>query len=438
MNKSIKWFVVVSFRTELLTEYACQKGLDLLPGVLGTPKFFNNRKNVDNDICNDEKEYKEFSDYIKKDYKKLLPHFEKIIKNESMKLLKISKETKRFSEFYEQYEKCAGLIGIPNTVEVAMMEVIREKLKGFTEEEINDFLTKVSFSKKKTKVYEERTEALKIGKEKIKEHVRKYGWIHKTLFLGKEYTEEKFLEDIENPEKKLEELNENEKKQEEIYEETIKKVRPELREDIKLLQELIYFRNIRLEWLNEACHNIKPLFLEIAKKLGISYEQLIYMLPYEIIESLEKGLVVDKKELDKRIKKYALVRTGKDIKLYTGEEVEKFRVKNDKTTELRGFPASPGIVKGKVRIVKDRTELEKVQKGDILVTRLTTPDFVTAMEKAAAIITDIGGVTSHAAIVSRELNKPCITGTKNATKTLKNGQIIEVDANKGIITPSRP
>ena len=84
-------------------------------------------------------------------------------------------------------------------------------------------------------------------------------------------------------------------------------------------------------------------------------------------------------------------------------------------------------------IVKDRSELHLVENGDILVTRLTTPDFVVAMKKAAAIVTDLGGITSHAAVTSRELKIPCIVGTKNATRILKRGEMVEVDADQGIV-----
>jgi pyruvate,water dikinase len=77
--------------------------------------------------------------------------------------------------------------------------------------------------------------------------------------------------------------------------------------------------------------------------------------------------------------------------------------------------------------------MNKVQKGDILVTSMTTPDYVPAMERAAAFITDEGGLSCHAAIVAREMKKPCIIGTKIATKVLKDGDIVEVDANQGIV-----
>ncbi|NTV30927.1 phosphoenolpyruvate synthase [candidate division WWE3 bacterium] len=100
---------------------------------------------------------------------------------------------------------------------------------------------------------------------------------------------------------------------------------------------------------------------------------------------------------------------------------------------LQGLGASPGIATGPVCIIKDSTEIDKVKKGDILVTGMTTPDFVPAMRKAVAVVTNLGGRTSHAAIVSRELGIPAVVGTDLATKTLKKGEIITVDGKQGKI-----
>ncbi|MDO8488086.1 MAG: phosphoenolpyruvate synthase [bacterium] len=98
---------------------------------------------------------------------------------------------------------------------------------------------------------------------------------------------------------------------------------------------------------------------------------------------------------------------------------------------LKGAPASPGIVSGPVQIISDVKKLEKVKKGDIMVTDMTTPDFVPAMKRAAAIITNKGGLTSHAAIVSRELGVPCVVGTKDATTLLKDTMIVTVNGSTG-------
>jgi len=100
---------------------------------------------------------------------------------------------------------------------------------------------------------------------------------------------------------------------------------------------------------------------------------------------------------------------------------------------LKGLPASPGIAKGPVRIVPTKDDIDKVNKGDVLVTYMTSPDFVPAMKRAAAIVTDSGGATSHAAIVSREMGIPCIVGSGNATSVLKDGMIVTVDAKRGVV-----
>jgi len=100
---------------------------------------------------------------------------------------------------------------------------------------------------------------------------------------------------------------------------------------------------------------------------------------------------------------------------------------------LEGQGASPGIASGRVVIVRDVKETSAVKDGDILVTKMTNPDMVPAMRRVSAIITDEGGMTCHAAIVSRELGTPAVVGTKKATKILTDGQIVTVDGEKGTI-----
>jgi len=100
---------------------------------------------------------------------------------------------------------------------------------------------------------------------------------------------------------------------------------------------------------------------------------------------------------------------------------------------VKGLGASPGIGVGKVKVILGEGEISKVEEGDILVTTMTTPDMVPAMKRAAAIVTDEGGMTCHAAIVSRELGVPAIVGTKNATEVLEDGMVVTVDGDKGIV-----
>lgn len=110
-----------------------------------------------------------------------------------------------------------------------------------------------------------------------------------------------------------------------------------------------------------------------------------------------------------------------------------FETHDADVSELSGAIAYRGIAQGPVRVIRGRKDLERLQAGDVLVSVLTEPDYVAAMQKAVAIVTDEGGIMSHAAIVARELQKPCVIGTRSATAVLKDGDMVEVDAERGIV-----
>ncbi|MCL6500889.1 MAG: phosphoenolpyruvate synthase [Candidatus Pacearchaeota archaeon] len=114
-------------------------------------------------------------------------------------------------------------------------------------------------------------------------------------------------------------------------------------------------------------------------------------------------------------------------------EKEMKEVKIEAKELIEGLGASSGMATGTVRIIHDLKDLQKVQRGDVLVTRMTNPDMVVTMQKACAIVTDEGGLTAHAAIVSREVGIPCVVGTRIATKILKEGQVVTVDGTNGKI-----
>jgi phosphoenolpyruvate synthase/pyruvate phosphate dikinase len=101
--------------------------------------------------------------------------------------------------------------------------------------------------------------------------------------------------------------------------------------------------------------------------------------------------------------------------------------------ELKGSVANKGKINGKVRLIEPHVVGQEFEQGEILVTRMTTPDLIPLIKKSKAIITDEGGITCHAAIVSREFNIPCIIGTKYATQVFKDGDLVEVDAERGIV-----
>jgi len=124
---------------------------------------------------------------------------------------------------------------------------------------------------------------------------------------------------------------------------------------------------------------------------------------------------------------------SRPVTTLTEIKVPEEEIKEEKKIILRGLGASPGLASGKVKIIRDIDELDKIQTGDILVTVMTTPDMVPAMKRASGILTDEGGVTCHASIVSRELGIPCIVGTGDATRKLKDNQVITMDGTKGLV-----
>ena len=106
----------------------------------------------------------------------------------------------------------------------------------------------------------------------------------------------------------------------------------------------------------------------------------------------------------------------------------------NESQEIKGIIAQKGKVSGRVVLVHNKKDLEKINEdGIVLVARFTMPDYTPAMQIASAFVTEEGGVTSHAAIIARELKKPCIVGTGNCTKVLKDGDMVEVDAERGIV-----
>lgn len=111
------------------------------------------------------------------------------------------------------------------------------------------------------------------------------------------------------------------------------------------------------------------------------------------------------------------------------EDVSSF----DRAEIIKGRIAEKGKVRGVVKIIRRIIDLDKIETGDVIVSPMTTPALIAAIKKVSAIITDEGGVACHAAIIAREMKKPCVTSTKIATKVLKDGDLVEVDANNGIV-----
>lgn len=203
------------------------------------------------------------------------------------------------------------------------------------------------------------------------------------------------------------------------------------RKKVEILAEIMYLYNDRKK---EVMNQVNIYFRQIFERRfpGISLSQIrkYYQLdPDEVINVLVGRKKYDVNQRDQRWayrmvdgrfsqapeKYFSLLEQFSDVKI------------------IKGSSACPGKVKGKVSVILNISHIHLFQSGSILVAPFTNVNYLPVMDKAKAIITDIGGLTSHAAIVAREMKKPCIVGTKIATKVLKDGDLVEVDADKGMV-----
>ena len=208
------------------------------------------------------------------------------------------------------------------------------------------------------------------------------------------------------------------------------------------LKTIAILQDEKKAFTTEAHYYFQELLKEIAKRKSLDFKDLYFLIEEEFGELLLGDKEFTKNLIERKAFSITSV-TTKEVRTYVGEDAKKlvdtYAIPTDdedgqeNVTEIKGQIASVGKVRAKAKILFAAREIEKLNEGDILVTTMTTPDFVPAMKKASAIITDEGGITSHAAIVSRELKIPCIIGTQIATKVLKDGDLVEVDANKGIV-----
>jgi len=207
--------------------------------------------------------------------------------------------------------------------------------------------------------------------------------------------------------------------------------------NIEMMQRYVFLRLYVKEVVEKSYYDLYNLLTEIGKPLNLPCEDIVFLLPEEIIGLISGKRKNYKKIIYKRKQGYALDRDHKNIRILTDKDINSLQEETEKEEKeevvIQGNVANRGKVEGPVKVIKYSPDCSKVEKDDVLVAPMTTPEFVTALKRAAAIITDEGGITCHAAIVSRELNIPCIIGTKIATKVLKDGDKVEVDANKGIV-----
>jgi phosphohistidine swiveling domain-containing protein len=286
----------------------------------------------------------------------------------------------------------------------------------------------------------------------IEKHIKEYEWIN-TEYISGGWSQEKWLElfkkalfDDIRPKQRLEEIVNNFEALNKKRTKAIKDLNPpqDVRHSLAGLAELIAQRDWSKGWFAKALLSYSKLLDEISQRIGTDYVNIFNYSYEEIFNYFKEEKIISKEELELR-HKYGfvyLVNNGQP-QIITGQENIQELIKQENISspfdkvedikEFKGLAASRGKIIGIARVLEDASKIPEFKKGEIIVTYMTTMEFTPIFRKAAAVITDEGGMSCHAAIVSREFKLPCIVGTKIATRAIKTGDKIEVDAEQGIV-----
>lgn len=220
-----------------------------------------------------------------------------------------------------------------------------------------------------------------------------------------------------------------------------------VRGDEALVQWITYARELGfaltagVEHALVGCATLLPVLGIIAERIGVSLDETKYLLSDEIISALRGGVHIDPVLIRERASEYVMAVVDGEQSALFGERagaiiagIEEVLEKIDVgVEEIKGQVACKGTVKGRVCVALNPRDSDRLSEGEVLVCPMTNPDYVPAMKRSCAIVTDEGGLLSHAAIMSREFGKPCVIATKTATKILKDGDLVEVDAERGVV-----
>lgn len=313
----------------------------------------------------------------------------------------------KLKKIYPIFTNIISYIWFAHGLDDIYLNKLKKEVPKYYSGDVDKFIGDISFpSKKNTHALLE--EALKRG-DNLDEIAKKYAWIKARDGFSQGFTVQELARERAYLRKK-----------------TRISTRPKVAVPKKLkkianeAQEVVYFRTLRTDVLYHFMYLIRPILNEIAQKHKIKFENLKYYSIQDLIAGQPKNYYGYK----------TIIGYKNQMAFFKNLILKELTIK---TNEARGIIAFAGIVRGTAKIVKVADEINKLKEGDILIAPVTAPSFVLGMKRAAAFVTDEGGLTSHAAIVARELKKPCIIGTKIATQIFKDGNMVEVDANKGVV-----
>lgn len=310
----------------------------------------------------------------------------------------------QLAEAYDILTTITTFIWATHGLEEVYKKRLAWEVPKYVKTNVDEFISSASFPSKKTaRAYME--DMMRKGKAS-RIIAKKFGWLRARDLGLAPFSEE----DIERMRKELNPATLHKKA----------KIPSELTDLFSEMRELVYFRTLRTDAFYEGAFLARPLFQRVAEFYKIPFSELGHYPVYSLLNGKPE-----------RYSTHFTFACYDDECMFSEEPMVK-ETTAEKSEQVQGMVAYRGVARGTVKIVRHVTELDKVKEGDILVTQMTFPAFLPAMNRAAAFVTDEGGITCHAAIVAREMKKPCIIGTRNATKRFKDGDRVEVDANRGI------
>jgi len=292
----------------------------------------------------------------------------------------------------------------------------------------------------------------KVNNNLIKILAEKYSWIAMTWDGHHEISPKKLSNDLTKIKKISVAKRKAQLKKINSYSATVKRYRTELIKKYNLpvaklnfyfdlLDNFTDFHDWRKEIQMRSNQIIFRCLKEMSKRFNVNFDDILWYFITDIKELCLNNAKIPKSVINERKKGVTFVIGKGKVKVLYGNKAMEILdrlvlkiVKAKKTNEVSGIAARKGRVIAKALVVGSaKTAIKTIKKGDVLITSMTTVDFLPAMQNAAAIVTDDGGITCHAAIVSREIGIPCVVGTKVSTQIFKTGDKVEVNADTGVV-----
>ena len=314
---------------------------------------------------------------------------------------------------------------------------------------LREELLKAAVQLRKSEIKNNLSEMPELEK-KLKKISQRFFWVNNNYAGAKHLDEHYFFNELKHilkaskgPMKGLEAIYSERKKKSMLKKEIIRRhnIPKSLISHFRFFSFLTYWRDERKKFSQMSNAIYDKLIHELSRRSGIGAE----LLKSITLDEYKKVLLKSEKSLEPRLRKrmqnfaiyidvagnsHFFIENRKKVRAIMKKIIDSLQKHKG---EIKGTSASLGLARGKVKIVLDERHFGKMKKGDVLVAQMTRPEYLPVMKLASAIITDEGGITSHAAIVSRELKIPCVIGTQTATTSLKDGTHVEVNANEGIV-----